>query len=136
MATKFCSKFQGTKPTYEFNHDSHTADGFHYNCKQCCVEQVRQWRINNRDQANEQERNYYATNPQRRISKCVHMRLTNILKSGTYTRRTAEIIGLTQGQVLNWISYNFEGEMMWSNYGVLWEFDLIILMTLQLGCNY
>jgi len=50
-----------TKLTYEFNHRSDTVDGLRYECKQCNVENVQQWRELNRDQANASARNYYAS---------------------------------------------------------------------------
>jgi len=124
MASKFCSKCHVTKATYKFNHDSHTADEFHYNCKQCCIEHGRQWRENNRDRYNEQKRNYYATNPQVRISNNMHVRLNNTLRKGIYTRRTAENIGLSEVQWLDWLVFNFAGDMWFQNYGSLWQFDL------------
>jgi len=82
MASKVCSKCQVTKPTYEFNHDSYAADGFHHKCKQCNVEVMKQWKENNRDRMNEQMRNRYANNPQVRINLYMHVGLFNTLKKG------------------------------------------------------
>jgi len=123
-ATKYCGSCQSTKSVNDFNKS--TRYGYQSKCKSCSVEQVKEWTANNRDRVNERERLRLINNPQRRIGKCVHMRLTNTLRKGTYTRQTAEIIGLTQVQFLDWTAFNFEGDMIWSNYGSLWEFDLII----------
>jgi len=87
---------------------------------------VKQWRINNRNYVNEQKRNCYATNPKVRISKNIHTRLMNTLRRGIYTRKTAEIIGLSEVQWLDWLVFNFEGNMWLQNYGSLWEFDFVI----------
>jgi len=125
MTSKFCSKCQLTKPTYKFNHDSYATDGFQHKCKACNVENIRQWVNNIRNYVNEKKRIDYATNPQRRISECIHKRLMNTLRKGIYTRRTAEIIDLSEVQWLDWLVYNFEGDMWFQNYGTLWQFDLV-----------
>jgi len=126
MASKMCSKCQVTKPTYDFNHKLNTPDGFRYECKSCNSEILKQWRINNRDHVNEQYRNKYATNQRVKINRNMHDRLRNTLRRGIYTHRTAEIIGLTEVQWLDWLVFNFEGDMWFQNYGSHWEFDLIL----------
>jgi len=110
-ATKFCSKCQLTKFTYEFNHRSDTADGFQYKCKQCSVEQRKQWNDANINYVNEKKRNSYATNLQVKINNNMHGRLNRILRRGIYSSRTEQIIGLSHVQFLEWISFNFENEM-------------------------
>jgi len=126
MTSKMFSKCQVTKPIYEFNHDSYANDGYHHKCKQRAVEQVRQWRENNRDHFNENARNRTANNLQHKISKNMHNKLWSILRRGCYSTRTKQIIGLNKQTYLEWLSYNFEGEMTWVNYGKVWQIDLII----------
>jgi len=126
MASNFCNKCEITKPTYEFNHRSNTADGFQYMCKACNIEQKQQWRENNREHFNEHNLNYYGTNPQLRIYQNMHKKLWSILRRGCYSNITEQIIGLNQPTYLEWLSYNFEGEMWWANYGKVWQIDLII----------
>jgi len=46
--------------------------------------------------------------PQIKIYQSVHDRLKNILRRGRYTRRTEQIIGLTQVQFIDWLSFNFK----------------------------
>jgi len=56
----------------------------------------------------------------------MHVRLWSILRRGIYSARTEEIIGLNKPTYLEWLTYNFEGEITWANHGSLWEIDLII----------
>jgi len=72
------------------------------------------------------ERNRRVNNAHHRISIIMHRRLNHILHRGTYSLRTEQIIGLTKPQYLEWLSYNFEGEMTSANYGQLWCIDFII----------
>jgi len=123
-ATKYCGSCKADKSVNEFNRS--TRRGYDYRCKQCSIEYVREWTANNRARANERERIRYATNPQHRISQNMHTKLNDILRRGSYTERIKQIIGLTQVQFLEWISFNFEGNMCWSNYATLWQFDLVI----------
>jgi len=81
---------------------------------------VRQWRENNKDYYNENARIRRATNPQLRISINMHRRLNSILRRGHYSFRVEQIIGLNQLTYLEWLSYNFEGEINWANYGKVW----------------
>jgi len=39
--------------------------------------------------------------------------------------RTEEIIGVSKGIYLDWLSFNFENGMCFANYGKLWEIDLV-----------
>jgi len=126
MASKFCNKCQLTKPVYDFTKRTNSPDGYEYRCDACNVEHEKQWRINNPDQAKERSRNYYVNNIQVRISKSMHNKLRNLLKRGSHTHRTEEIIGLNQVTHLEWLSFNFENEMTWTNYGKVWQIDLII----------
>jgi len=56
----------------------------------------------------------------------MHSRLNSILKRGSYTTRTEHIIGLSMVQYLDWLSFNFESDMWWSNYGSVWQIDLVM----------
>jgi len=53
----------------------------------------------------------------------MHVRLWSILRRGIYSARTEEIIGLNKPTYLEWLTYNFEGEITWANHGSLWEID-------------
>jgi len=126
MASKACSRCNVIKPTHEFNHDSYSNDGFHHKCKTCNVEVRREWVNNNSEYVKEHNRNYYATSPQRRIGRNIHDRLNRILRREIYTNRTQEIIGLNMQTYLEWLSYNFEENMCFANYGEVWQIDLVI----------
>jgi len=126
MASKVCSRCNVIKSVSDFNHDSYSSDGYKYKCKSCSVQLYKEWRNNNREHYNEHNRNYYATTPQRRISKSMHNKLMNTLRRGIYSARTEQIIGLNMTTFLEWLSYNFEGEMCFANYGKVWQFDLVV----------
>jgi len=48
------------------------------------------------------------------------------LRRGSYSTRTEQIIGLNKQTYLEWLSYNFEGEMTWATYGKVWHIDLVM----------
>jgi len=56
----------------------------------------------------------------------MHYILYNNLKRGIYSAKTEQIIGLNKPTYLEWLSYNFEGEMCLANYGKVWQIYLII----------
>jgi len=124
MACKICGRCNLIKYVCDFNRS--TRNGYQSRCKTCCVEYARDWNNNNRDRVNERERNRTATNIQHQINKNTHNKLWSILKRGSYSARTEQIIGLNKTTYLEWLSYNFEGEMCWANYGQVWHIDLVI----------
>jgi len=125
-ATKYCGSCQSTKFVNEFNRSSSTRDGLRWECKSCNVEIWQQWRINNKVRNNEREHIRYATDPPYRIKQNMHAKINGVLRRGKYSERLEQVIGLTQVQFLEWISSNFNDNMNWSNYAVLWQFDLVI----------
>jgi len=125
MASKFCKSCNTVKSVNDFNHDSYASDGFLHKCKKCSVQHYKQWRENNKERFNEQNRNYYVNNIQARISKHTHTKLWNILRRGRFSLRTEEILGIPKGLYLDWLSFNFENDMCFSNYGKLWQIDLV-----------
>jgi len=62
----------------------------------------------------------------------MHTKINGILRRGKYTERIEQVIGLTQVQYLEWISFNSEENMRWSNYATLWQFDLVIPASFDL----
>jgi len=125
-ATKICTRCNSVETVSDFNKRSASSDGYVYICKTCSVEVRQFWNENNRDRSNARERTYCADTSHRRISKNMHKILWSILKRGHYSLRTEQIIGLNKQTYLEWLSYNFEGEMCWANYGQLWCIDLVI----------
>jgi len=124
MASKLCGRCNLIKSVNDFNRS--TRDGYMSKCKVCCIEYNRQWVNDNRDQVKQRERNRYATNPQRRISINMHVKLNHILKRGIHSARTEEILGMPRGLYLDWLSFNFEGNMCFANYGKVWHIDLVV----------
>jgi len=124
MTTKICGICNTVKSVNDFN--KCTRDGYDSRCKPCKFEYNKEWQTNNRDYVNERERNRTATNPQHQINKNMHSKLWSILKRGSYSLRTEQIIGLNKSTYLEWLSYNFEGEMCFATYGKVLETDLII----------
>jgi len=128
-ATKRCSICNVDKAVYNFNKKASAADGYDNRCKPCKVEYNRNWVNDNREYVRERERNRRVNNPNHRISINMHRRLNHILHRGIYSARTEQIIGLNKPTYLEWLSYNFENEMTWANYGQLWHIDLVILAS-------
>jgi len=56
----------------------------------------------------------------------MHRKLNHLLHRGTYSARTEAIIGLNKPTYLEWLSYNFEENICFANYGKLWCIDLVI----------
>jgi len=142
-ATKYCGSCQLPKCVNDFNKSSLTRDGYDYRCKSCSVEYVRQWTANNRTRVNERERSRYANNPQHRISHIMHVKINSTLRRVAYTEELEDIIELFQIQFLDWISFNFNDKMNWTNYGRYWQFDLVIpassfdlTVDVQLHCAF
>jgi len=69
MASKVCGRCNLIKSVNDFNKMAASRDGYQSKCKSCSVELRREWNESNRDRLNERGRNYYANNPQRRISE-------------------------------------------------------------------
>jgi len=110
----------------DFNKSSSTSDGYRYESKSCNAELKKEWVNINRDHVNEYVRNRLATNPSAKIGKNIHDRLNRILKKGIYTNRTEQLIGLNMQTYLDWLSYNFEENVCFANYGEVWQIDLVI----------
>jgi len=124
--TKKCGRWNLIKLVCDFNKSSSTSDGYRYECKLCNSEIRKEWRNNNQEHVNEHSRNYYANNDQRIISINMHVRLNAIIKRGSYSLRTEEVLGVSMGIYLDWLSINFENGMCFANYGKKWQIDLVI----------
>jgi len=141
MARKLCNKCNVIKSINDFNKS--TRIEYMSIFENCVVEQVREWTANNKARVNERERNWHVNNTQRRINTNVHVKINGVLRHGKYSERLEQIIGLSQVQFLEWISFNFKNNMCWSNYATMWQFDLLIPASLfdltneqQLLCCY
>jgi len=110
----------------DFNKKSASSDGYQCMRKTCSVDHIKEWNNNNCEYVRERQRNRLVTNPQYKISRNTHNKLWSILKRGSYTCRTEQIIGLNIQTFLKWLSYNFENEMTWANYVEVWHIDLVI----------
>jgi hypothetical protein len=126
MTTKMCSTCRVEKDLNEYASDRSSDDGKDHRCRPCHREYCRQWSINNRAHRKNYRVNQYAANPQHRIKSSMLNRLKNFIRRGTYTARTAELIGCTYQVMLDWVSFNFEEDMSFTNYGTLWNFDFVI----------
>jgi len=126
MVSKLCNTCNTVKSVNEFNKMAVSRDGCQSKCKVCNGVAVQNWNENNRDRLNECLRNRRVNNPQHRISNNMHRKLNHLLHRGIYSARTEQIIGLNKQTYLEWLSYNFEGEMCFATYGKVWQIDLII----------
>jgi hypothetical protein len=58
-----------------------------------------------------------------RTAKRMYKRLNNMIRRGDRSRRTAEIIGTSHQNFLDWIEFQFTESMNWENYGSVWCFE-------------
>jgi len=121
MASKACGRCNLIKSVNDFNMRSASSDGYQSYCKVCISAVNQNCNNNNRDRLNERECNRIATNPQHQISTNIHQRLNHILKRCSYTARTEQVLGIPKGLYLDWLSFNFENNMCFANYGKLWH---------------
>jgi len=123
--TKLCSRCRNIKSANDFNHDEYARDGYQHKCNTCNVEVRQQWVKVRLNRYNEYHRNRTATNEQHRITNQIHNILNWLLKRGSYSIRTEQIMGLHKWKFLDWLVFNFENELCCSNHGEIWQFDLV-----------
>jgi hypothetical protein len=121
-----CSRCRVEKDLNEYSSDRSSDDGKNHNCRSCSREYCKQWNINNRNHKNNYRANEYATNPQLRIANLMLSRLNKFIKKGIYSARTEQLIGCPRQVLLDWIAFNLEEGMTFTNHGSLWHFDLVI----------
>lgn len=137
-----CSKCKAEYPVIEKNTTSY--------CKPCRAEYARQWRKRNKEKVKKQNQNWYQnggnvkkqiydkkrlqdvrirdknryeSDPQFRMSKVLRTRFRKTLNGKEKKGTTLKILGCSKEFLIDWISYQFEKDMNWSNYGKEWNID-------------
>jgi len=101
MTSKLCGRCNVTKSVNDFKKMTAARDGLQSYFKVCSVEVNQIWNENNRDRLNDRKRNRYDNNPQCQISRKIHDRLNKIIRRGSYSLRTEEILGISKGLYLD-----------------------------------
>jgi hypothetical protein len=55
--------------------------------------------------------------------KRMRQRLNKMIRQGDRSPRTAEIIGTSHQNFIDWIAFQFTESMNWENYGTVWCFE-------------
>ena len=122
-------------------------------CKSCRAEYARKWRAKNKEKVKEQNQKWYMNggnvkkqiydrkrlpkvrerdkeryqnDPSYRISKVLRTRFLKTLNGKKKEGSTFQLIGCSKKFLLEWISYLFEDDMHWNNYGIVWNIDHVL----------
>ena len=115
-----------------FNKNKKTKDGLQVYCRKCQSNYHTKWRTEiNREGYNDYMKNYFSSNPDKRMAGSLRSRLCEVLK-GKKDQHLEQYLGCTQDFLYKWLEYQFEGQspspvaMNWSNYGTYWVVDHVL----------
>jgi hypothetical protein len=117
-----CHEF---KELHNFNKNCTSSDGLQGQCKPCYNTYKKEYRT----RRNKLDRERYRTDNQFKLSLLMAGRLNKIIKRGARSQQTAEIIGTSHQNFLDWIEFQFAESMNWRNYGSIWQFDHVIPLS-------
>jgi hypothetical protein len=100
------------KELFNYHRDRTRRDGLQSRCKICHRNYDRQY-----------QHRKYRDDVQRRTAQLMYHRLNNTIRHGIRSSRTAEIIGTSHQNFLDWIEFKFTESMNWENYGSVWCFE-------------
>lgn len=72
----------------------------------------------------------YHTDTHFKMKNILSARIRTLLKKRERSKRTIELLGCELGQFIDWIEYQFIGNMNWSNHGIIWHVDHVV------PCNF
>jgi hypothetical protein len=81
----------------------------------------------NRDKLNKYLRDYRHKTPYIKIRDALSNRIKNCVKKD---KSTLDYLGVGMDVVIEWIEFNFTDEMIWDNYGKVWNIDHTIPVNL------
>jgi hypothetical protein len=90
---------------------------------------IKRWNMENIDQLRKinrlYENNRLLTDPLFKIKKNCRIRTSIAIKTGGYTKRsqTHKLLGCSWEFLLDWLKYQFTGNMTMDNYGTVWHID-------------
>lgn len=136
---KQCSKCGEIKLLLDFHKQKASKDSLSYWCKKCSIENIKQWKINNKNWLRKYQRSKkykekrskrqkkQMENPKNRIDKNVSVRLRQCLKKDEKAGRGWEtLVGYTLQDLMTHLEKQFDDKMSWQNYGKYWHLDHIV----------
>jgi transposase-like protein len=109
---KRCCICHEWKELFNYHRDKKARDGARSQCKICKRNYNRQYYPKK-----------YRDDVQHRTSERMRQRLNKMIRQGDRSSRTAEIIGTSHQDFLEWIEFQFTESMNWENYGTVWCFE-------------
>jgi hypothetical protein len=122
---KRCCMCHEFKELHNFNKNCTRNDGLQGQCKPCYNAYKKKYRT----RRNKLDRERYRTDNQFKLSQLMVGRLNKIIKRGDRSQQTAEIIGTSHQNFLDWIAFQFAESMNLRNYGSIWQFDHVIPLS-------
>lgn len=155
---KECKKCGLEKQLSEYCKRNDTKDGLHRYCKECMkvrnkkeyeddkethLKRTKQYQIDNRNYFRQKSHTHYhtnkdyyrawnrnklATDPLFRLRKSISSLINKHLR-GAKTQKTLQYLGCTIKEYKDYLEPMFTSEMVWDNYGKVWEIDHIIPLS-------
>ena len=143
METKTCRKCGKVKEYQYFQQRPDSKDGYRSECRDCNAKYIKKWKKDNRDYWLNLNREYNATNKEKRViyraenkekdaeyqrykrrtsinyrlRKNLHIRVWGAFKGVSKSASTLELIGCTVDELREHIEKQFDENMTWDNYG-------------------
>jgi transposase-like protein len=109
---KRCCTCHEWKELFNYSRNRTKRDGLQSRCKICKRNYNRQYQPKK-----------YRDDIQHRTAQLMRKRLNKMIRQGIRSPRTAEIIGISHQDFLDWIEFQFTESMNWNNYGSVWCFE-------------
>jgi hypothetical protein len=88
-----------------------------------------QCKIRHRNYIRQYRPRKYHNDIQYQTAKLMRNRLNKMIRQGDRLPRTAEIIGISHQDFLDWIEFQFTEGMNWNNCGTVWCFERCCLLS-------
>jgi hypothetical protein len=120
--TKHCPSCDQTLDKSKFSSDSSRVDGLYGICHVCKSASDKKYKSTHPEKVKELNTKRMQT-PQYKKAHDLRNKIITIIKGGT-TR--ANYVGITCDEFRNWIAFQFDEHMNWTNHGIYWEIDHVV----------
>ena len=96
------------------------------------IEKNKKYKEENKDKINETRRKYIKKlmlNPEEKIKRNMKSLISSKIRNYK-SKHTAEYLGTDMKTIISWIEYNMSDNISWENYGIYWEIDHSIPISL------
>jgi hypothetical protein len=131
-----CNKCGIVKHKTEYYSNVYSNNGICKICVLCTKDQQKEWREANPNKikmyrSTEYYKNYKRRrieNPESVLAGNIRNRIRNALKRGQTLKQdtSTNLIDCTFDEYRNWLGYQFDSNMSWSNYGSYWTVDHVV----------